>query len=101
MRYVKIISMALAIAAVTAAAMADQGSNVGNRFGKGPTTAGLTPGGGNYYSPGNVYYAPAPVIATAPKVTPAPVVASVPATTGRRSFSAEPAAPQSNRAGRG
>lgn len=78
---------ALAVAAVSLSAL---GADY-NRFGKGPTTLGLTPPGysssvGGAY----VYRAPAPVVAKAPIVATPPVVAQAPATDGRRAFSAEP-----------
>jgi hypothetical protein len=84
MRYVQLLSMVLGLALLTGTAFGDSGSNVNNRFGKGPTTAGLTQGYGGSSSQG--YYVPR-------YVQPAPVIATAPATTGRRAFSAEPAAP--------
>ncbi len=99
MRYVKMFSLTLAVVVATAGVVHAQGSSVENRFGKGPTTIGLTPGGGNYYARGNVYYAPAQsvaraMMAPAPAVATAPAIATAPATGERRSFSAEPAAPE-------
>jgi hypothetical protein len=93
MRLVKLFSLALAVVVATAGVVHAQGSSVENRFGKGPSTIGLTAGGGNYYSRGNVYYAPAPSMAQN-MIAPAPAIAIAPATGERRSFSAEPAAPQ-------
>jgi hypothetical protein len=84
MRYVKLLSMVLGLALVTGTALGDIGSNVNNRFGKGPTTSGLTQGYGGS-SGGGYYYRP--------NVQPAPVIATAPTTTGRRAFSAEPTAP--------
>jgi hypothetical protein len=95
MRFVKCLSMLFAVAVMTASA-AHAGEY--NRFGKGSTTVGLTPPGFgvNSYSRGNVYYAPAPTVATSREnvnSAPAPVVANSPATGERRMFSAEPSAP--------
>jgi hypothetical protein len=110
----KRILTALVLVGLTASAVSAQEYN---RFGKGPTTIGLTPpgysvGGGYTYQP--VYRAPAPVVAatpadngrrafsqvpsaaapaasaTAPCCCGAPAVASAPAADGRRAFSAEP-----------
>jgi hypothetical protein len=67
----KFLSMALAVATITTAAIADQGSSVANRFGKGPTTAGLGSGGWDtgvartYIQDFHQY------VQTAPKVEPA------------------------------
>jgi hypothetical protein len=95
MRSVKRLSMFFAVVVVTASVAHAQEYN---RFGKGPTTAGLTPPGYgvNSYSRGSVYYAPAPVVATSRanvNSAPAPAVATAPTTDERRSFSAEPSAP--------
>jgi hypothetical protein len=84
MRFVKLLSMVLGVTLMTATAVADSGSNVYNRFGKGPTTAGLSQGYGSS-SGGGYYYRPF--------VQPAPVIATVPATDGRRTFSTEPSTP--------
>jgi hypothetical protein len=111
MQLLKTLSMFLVMAILTATVVADSGSNVYNRFGKGPTTAGLTPGyggssGGGYYY--RSYVQPAPVIATAPatggrqafSVAPstaqsaAPAVAATPPTNERRSFSVAPSTTQ-------
>jgi hypothetical protein len=80
MRFVKDISIALVVLGITASVA---GAQEYNRFGKGPTTVGLTPpgysvGGGYMYRP--AYRAPAPMMAAAP------------AENGRRAFSQEPAA---------
>lgn len=83
MRFAKMLAVFVAVAAlsaVTALHAADY-----NRFGKGPTTIGLTPPGfstsSGSYARGRAYYAPAPVIATTPS------------NGERRMFSAEPSAP--------
>ncbi len=67
MRFVKRLSMFFAVAVMTASVAHAQEYN---RFGKGPTTAGLTPTGYgvNSYSRGNVYYVPAPIVATSPRM---------------------------------
>jgi hypothetical protein len=93
MRFARVLLVFLAAAAMTTATAVQ--AQEYNRFGKGPTTIGLTPSGrgANSYSRGTVYYAPAPVVATVPVAAPAPVVATAPATDGRRTFSAEPSAP--------
>jgi hypothetical protein len=51
--------------------MADQGSNVANRFGKGPTTAGLTPGGWDTGVARTYIQDFRQYVQTAPKVEPA------------------------------
>jgi hypothetical protein len=79
MRFLKTVSMVLVFGTLTASAVAAEY----NRFGKGPTTIGLTPPG--YSTSGGYIYSRQPV-------QPAPVVATVPATDGRRAFSAEPSA---------
>src|SRR5438309_10311531 len=93
MRFVKGLTAMLAVSVLAVSVAHAQEYN---RFGKGPTTVGFTPPGygvTSSYSRGNVYYTPAPVIATAPVVANAPVVATAPATGERRAFSAEPSAP--------
>jgi hypothetical protein len=111
MRPLKLLSMLLVFGAMTASAVADSGSNVHNRFGKGPTTIGLTPpgfstSGGTAYS--RQYVQPAPAVATAPATDDrrtfsaepsktdctAPAAATASATDGRRAFSAEPSTVQ-------
>jgi hypothetical protein len=84
MRFVKMLSAVLAVAAMTAASMV-QGQSI-TQYGKAAWAAGTYPGGPNaarYYGRS---YAPA-------RVYSAPVVASTPATDERRAFSAEPSAP--------
>jgi hypothetical protein len=96
MSLVKTLSTLVALATLTATAFAADY----NRFGKGPTTAGLTPSGygvsGGYV---RQYVQPAPVVATAPVADgrrmfsaepAAPAVAIAPANNGRRTFSVEP-----------
>jgi hypothetical protein len=95
MRFAKGVSMLFAVVVMTASAAHAQEYT---RFGKGPTTAGLTPPGYGMTSRlgGSVYYAPAPVVATSRgnvNYAPAPAVATAPATEGRRTFSVEPSAP--------
>jgi hypothetical protein len=84
MRLLKTLSMFLVMAILTASAVADSGSNVYNRFGKGPTSAGLSQGYGSS-SGGGYYYRSF--------VQPAPMIITVPATDGRRTFSTEPSTP--------
>jgi hypothetical protein len=96
MSLVKTLSTLVALATLTATTFAADY----NRFGKGPTTIGLTPSGygvsGGYV---RQYVQPAPVIATAPVADgrrtfsaepAAPAVATAPANNGRRTFSVEP-----------
>jgi hypothetical protein len=82
MRIAKPLSTALVLAMMTASAV---GAADYNRFGKGPTTIGLTPGGIST-SGGNV--------SSRQSVQPAPVIATDPATDGQRAFSAEPSTVQ-------
>lgn len=93
MRFARVLLVLLAATAMTIATAVQ--AQEYNRFGKGPTTIGLTPPGHgvNSNSRRPAYYAPAPVVATASAVMPAPAVATAPATDGRRTFSAEPSAP--------
>jgi hypothetical protein len=81
MRFVKTVSMLLVLGTLTASSVAAEY----NRFGKGPTTTGLTPPG--YSTSGGYIY-------SRQYVQPAPVVATAPATDGRRAFSAEPSTTQ-------
>lgn len=95
MRFVKGLSLLFAVVVMTVSTVHAQEYN---RFGKGPTTAGLTPPGYGMTSQlrGNVYFGPARVVAVSPgnvNSAPAPVVATAPATEGRRTFSVEPSAP--------
>lgn len=78
MSLVKTLSTLAALATLTTTAFAADY----NRFGKGPTTVGLTPSG---YGVSGGY--------VRQYVQPAPVVATAPVADGRRTFSAEPAAP--------
>ena len=99
MRFASVPLVLVAAAVMTAAGAVD--AQEYNRFGKGPTTIGLTPPGFSTtsYSRGNVYYAPAPMVATSREnvnSSPAPVVATAPATGERRMFSAEPSAPSAS-----
>ena len=80
MSLVKTLSTLVALATLTTTAFAADY----NRFGKGPTTLGLTPPG--YSASGGYVY-------TRQYVQPAPVVATAPVADGRRTFSAEPASP--------
>jgi hypothetical protein len=83
MRLVGLLSLVLAVGTLTASAVS---AKEYDRFGKGPTTIGLTPPGYGASSSGGYFY-------SRQYVQPAPTVATAPATDGRRTFSAEPSTP--------
>jgi hypothetical protein len=87
MRFVKTLSVVLAVVAMTAASTV-LGQSI-TQYGKAAWAAGTYPGGPNaarYYGNYGRSYAPA-------RVYSAPVVAATPPTEERRAFSAEPATP--------
>jgi hypothetical protein len=86
MRFVKMLSLVLAVAAVTVA-VAAQAQSI-TQYGKAAWAGGYYPGGPNVGSHFGGSYVPATVY------NPAPVIATAPAADGRRAFSAEPSAPE-------
>jgi hypothetical protein len=83
MRFVRLLSMVLAVVIVAATAVH---AAQYDRFGKGPTTIGLTPPG---YSSG-VYVQNRQYVNRSMMVSPSPAIATVPGNGERRTFSAEP-----------